>query len=165
MNTPRHRPMNPRCLRLITLLLLLFSLPSAFATPTTPTSDFTDNQDGTVTHKTTGLTWMRCAMGQTWTGSVCTGTATTYTYDAAKKLSYDFAGNSDWRLPNIAELQTIVERGTINPAIIVRCLIIHRLGHFGLLRPMWLVPVTLGMSISLAAMLVTTIGATFSLCG
>ncbi|MCF7987459.1 MAG: DUF1566 domain-containing protein [Methylovulum sp.] len=102
------------------LLLLSLFIGSAFAAPirqTTPTSDFVDNHDGTVTHKITGLMWMRCAMGQTWTGSVCTGTATTYTYDAAKKLSYDFAGNSDWRLPNIAELQTIVERGTINPAI------------------------------------------------
>ncbi|MDP2902572.1 MAG: hypothetical protein Q8N96_05635 [Methylovulum sp.] len=57
-------------------LLLLFTS-TAFATPTTPTSDFTDNNDGTVTHKTTGLTWMRCAMGQTWTGAACTGTADT----------------------------------------------------------------------------------------
>jgi len=101
----------------ITLLLLLGCVQSAFATPTTPTGDFIDNQDGTVTHKTTGLTWMRCALGQTWTGSTCSGTASTYTYDQAVALKHSFSGHSDWRLPNIAELQTIVERENINPAI------------------------------------------------
>ncbi|MDP2903634.1 MAG: DUF1566 domain-containing protein [Methylovulum sp.] len=102
--------------KLLLLFLLLFTS-AAFATPTTPTSDFTDNNDGTVTHKTTGLTWMRCAMGQTWTGSACTGTVKTYTYAKARRLTTSFAGFSDWRLPNIAELQTIVERENFNPAI------------------------------------------------
>jgi len=101
----------------ITLLLLLGCVQSAFATPTTPTGDFIDNQDGTVTHKTTGLTWMRCALGQTWTGSTCSGTASTYTYDEAVALKRSFAGHNDWRMPNIAELQTIVERDNVNPAI------------------------------------------------
>ncbi|MDP2903568.1 MAG: DUF1566 domain-containing protein [Methylovulum sp.] len=102
--------------KLLLLFLLLFTS-TAFATPTTPTSDFIDNNDGTVTHKTTGLTWMRCVLGQTWTGSTCTGTAQTYSYAKAKALTASFAGYSDWRLPNIAELQTIVERENISPAI------------------------------------------------
>ncbi len=102
-------------IKLLLLLLCLFA-GNAFATPTTPTSDFIDNRDGTVTHKTTGLTWMRCALGQTWTGSACSGTASTYTYDQAVALTGTFAGHSDWRLPNIAELQTIVERENYNPA-------------------------------------------------
>jgi hypothetical protein len=106
-----------RCvLQLITLLLLLGCVQAAFAMPTTPTGDFIDNQDGTVTHKTTGLAWMRCALGQKWTGSSCSGTASTYTYDQAVALKRSFAGHSDWRVPNIAELQTIVERGNYNPA-------------------------------------------------
>lgn len=105
-------------LRWILLLMTLFCcLQPAVATPTTPTSDFIDNKDGTVTHKTTGLTWMRCSMGQTWAGSACSGTASTYTYDTAIVLKSNFAGHGDWRLPNIAELQTIVERENINPAI------------------------------------------------
>lgn len=107
-----------RCVfQLITLLLLLGCVQSAFATPTTPTGDFIDNQDGTVTHKTTGLTWMRCALGQKWTGSSCSGTESTYTYEQAVALKRSFAGHSDWRVPNIAELQTIVEREHIYPAI------------------------------------------------
>ncbi len=103
--------------RLVVLLFLLSSVVLAHAAPTTPTADFTDNGDGTVTHKTTGLTWKRCAEGQTWTGSNCTGTAATYTYDQAAALTSSFAGKSDWRLPTIAELGTIVERSSVNPAI------------------------------------------------
>ncbi len=108
-----------RCvLQPITLLLLLLGcVQSAFATPTTPTGDFVDNKDGTVTHKTTGLTWMRCAMGQKWTGSSCSGTESTYTYEQAVALKRTFAGKSGWRLPNIAELQTLVERENTQPAI------------------------------------------------
>ena len=104
-------------LRLMTVFLLLSSVSPVFAVPTTPTSDFTDNGDGTVTHQKTGLTWMRCSLGQTWTGTTCSGTAQTYTYATAKKQTANFAGYSDWRLPNIAELQTIVERDNYYPAI------------------------------------------------
>jgi hypothetical protein len=101
------------------MLLLLCCLQPAFATPTTPSSDFEAYDDGTVKHKLTGLIWMRCAMGQTWDKATasCTGTAATYTWNAAMALKSDFAGKSDWRLPNIAELQTIVERENYNPAI------------------------------------------------
>ncbi|AGX86715.1 DUF1566 domain-containing protein [Candidatus Symbiobacter mobilis] len=83
----------------------------------TPTSDFTDNSDGTVTHKLTGLTWMRCAMGQTWTGATCSGTASTYTFDQAKALTSGFAGKTDWRLPSPWELISIVDYDNYNPAI------------------------------------------------
>ncbi len=107
--------------RLFSNLLLFFVFLLAFATPLfaqdTPTSDFTDNGDGTVTHQKTGLTWMRCSLGQTWTGTTCSGTAQTYSYYNAIQQTANFAGYSDWRLPNIAELQTIVERDNYYPAI------------------------------------------------
>jgi len=107
-----------RCvLQSVGLLLLLGGAQAAFALPTTPTGDFIDNKDGTVTHKTTGLTWMRCPLGQAWTGSMCSSGGFSYTYDQAVALKYSFAGKSDWRVPNIAELQTIVERENIEPAI------------------------------------------------
>jgi Protein of unknown function (DUF1566) len=105
--------------RSLLLLMLFVFCTAAFATPTTPTADFIDNNDGTVTHKTTGLVWMRCSMGQTWDKATanCTGTAATYPYAQAMSLTSTFASHSDWRLPNIAELQTIIERENYNPAI------------------------------------------------
>lgn len=45
----------------------------------TPTSRFTDNGNGTVTDTKTGIMWKRCAEGQIWTGSTCSGTAAGYT--------------------------------------------------------------------------------------
>ncbi|MBK6998564.1 MAG: DUF1566 domain-containing protein [Rhodoferax sp.] len=77
------------------------------------------NADGTVFDPKTGLTWMRCSMGQTWTGSTCLGTAATYTFDQANALTgtTTFANQSDWRMPNIRELQTIVDRSVYSPAI------------------------------------------------
>lgn len=98
-------------------MLVFLGTQVAFAVPTTPSSDFINNKDGTVTHKKTGLTWMRCQMGKTWTGSYCSGKAITYTHDQAVALTTIFSGKNDWRLPSIAELQTIVERESYHPAI------------------------------------------------
>ncbi|MFA7240743.1 MAG: DUF1566 domain-containing protein [Sulfuricellaceae bacterium] len=83
----------------------------------TPTADFIDNNDGTVTHKLTGLTWKRCAEGQTWIASTCSGTVLTYTWADATALTQSYAGNSDWRLPTVAEQLTIIERDNSNPAV------------------------------------------------
>ncbi len=85
----------------------------------TSSSTLQPNADGTVTDPKNGLTWMRCSMGQVWDGSSCNGTASTYTFDQANALTgmVTFAGQSDWRTPNIRELQTIVDRSVYNPSI------------------------------------------------
>jgi hypothetical protein len=92
---------------------------NATAVAETPTSAFTDNNDGTVTHNLTGLMWNRCAEGQTWGGSTCTGSATALTWAEALAQARDssFAGHTDWRLPNIKELESIVESCGFSPSI------------------------------------------------
>lgn len=70
---------------------------------------FTDNGDGTVTDASTGLTWKHCGEGQTWTGSNCAGPLTYYTWTAANALTNStYAGKSDWRVPSLTELQTLI---------------------------------------------------------
>ena len=71
---------------------------------------FTIHNNGTATDNITKLEWMRCALGQTWKGKTCVGKAKKYTWQKAKDIAKttDFAGYSDWRLPSIVELHTIV---------------------------------------------------------
>ncbi|HDY7831466.1 TPA: DUF1566 domain-containing protein [Vibrio vulnificus] len=85
----------------------------------TPTADFSDNGDGTVTHHKTGLIWQRCSLGQSWDGSDCIGTATTFTWELALAAAaqHSLGGFSDWRLPNKNELASIVEYRCWSPAI------------------------------------------------
>jgi len=84
-----------------------------------PDSRYIMATNGTVFDKKTGLIWMRCALGQTWNTSTCFGTPKTYTWQNALKAaeSVSFAGQSDWRLPNQKELQSLVENSCYLPAI------------------------------------------------
>lgn len=91
-------------------------------TPATPNANFTDNGDGTVRDKSTGLIWMRCALGQTWDGITCTGNAVAYTWQQALQQAddYTFAASSDWRVPSVKELASILENACNFPAINLR---------------------------------------------
>jgi hypothetical protein len=70
---------------------------------------FIDNKNGTVTFKTSGLTWQQCAVGQNWTGTTCNGNAKKMNWGEAMKLTSNFAGYNDWHLPTKEELMTLVE--------------------------------------------------------
>jgi len=91
--------------------------------PTAPTSDFIDNGNGAVTHTLTGLMWMRCSQGQVWNGTTCTGVASTFTWIGALNQASGFntgggfAGFTDWRVPNVKELQSIAEMQCTSPAM------------------------------------------------
>ncbi len=80
-----------------------------------PTPRFTDNNNGTVTDKLTGLIWMKnaTAFGQkTWADAL----------SAANGLASGSAGLTDgskagdWRLPNVRELQSLVDYGRSSPS-------------------------------------------------
>lgn len=74
---------------------------------------FTDNGDGTVTDNLTGLMWEKLSDDgsihdkdntYTWSNAFASKVATLN--------SESFAGYSDWRVPNVRELQTLVNFGT-----------------------------------------------------
>lgn len=72
----------------------------------------------TVSDQVTGLWWQGCSAGLA--GKMCeTGSAEAYTWH--KALAYceglSYGGHSDWRLPNRAELQSIVDYRLYSPAI------------------------------------------------
>ncbi len=67
---------------------------------------FMDNQDGTVTDSATDLTWQQSEPGNmAWESAVnyCEGLS--------------LGNKSDWRLPNIKELASIIDDALVNPAI------------------------------------------------
>jgi len=68
---------------------------------------FVDNEDGTVTDTCTGLMWQKDTPREifTWAEALrhCEGLT--------------LAGHSDWRLPNMLEIQTIIDYGRSMPAI------------------------------------------------
>jgi len=78
-----------------------------------------DGRTGTVTDSRTGLMWKKCSEGQTWNGSACSGAWEAFSWSAALALGVkERTGNySDWRLPNIKELRSLVEECRVDPAI------------------------------------------------
>lgn len=86
--------------------------------PTTPDASFTIAPDGTTIDNSTGLMWMRCSLGQEWNGNTCSGSAAAVSWADALKAAenQEFAGYTDWRLPNKNELESIVEGRCSLPA-------------------------------------------------
>jgi len=85
---------------ILALCFLLFTFINVMA------GDFTDNGDGTVTDNNTGLIWQQGEGGQkTWEDAIsyCEGLS--------------LAGYTDWRLPNIKELESITDDTLYDPAI------------------------------------------------
>ncbi len=87
---------------------------------TTPATQFTDHGDGTVTDNKTGLMWKKCVEGQDLL--TCSGSAASYNWKDALEQAQTvngsgFAGYTDWRVPNIKELASIVEEQCYAPAI------------------------------------------------
>lgn len=76
-------------------------------TPSILPNHFTDNGNGTITDNLTQLVWQKIP------------STTTSTWEQA--LTYaeglNLAGNTDWRLPNIKELQSLNDENITNPAV------------------------------------------------
>jgi len=84
---------------------------------TTSESRFTDNADGTFGDNLTGLTWLsvrQCIFEQTWSSAI------SYVNQLSAGVSFctelnDGSAIGDWRLPNINELQSLVNYGKHSP--------------------------------------------------
>jgi len=92
--------------------LLLF-LPTHFASA----AAFSDNGDGTITDASSSLMWEKCDFGKATT--TCAGAASTFSFANASTTCKNLrlVSQSDWRIPQVAELDTIVDRTKQNPSI------------------------------------------------
>lgn len=77
------------------------------------------NNNTEVLDKKTGLIWQRCALGMSWNGSTCAGTATNHNWENALAQAATVANTTQtaWRLPNIKELKSLVETACYDQAI------------------------------------------------
>lgn len=59
----------------------------------------------------TGLIWMRCSLGQSWSNGNCNGGAKKYLWnivDSVYENKISFGGYDDWRVPSAPELNTLL---------------------------------------------------------
>ena len=106
----------------LTILLIFSSLAVSqeckdSITASTPDSRFSINGQE-VTDTVTGLIWQKCPLGKT--GSDCSaGSIQSLTWEGALQAAVTEAQitGKGWRLPNIKELNSIVEEKCVDPAI------------------------------------------------
>lgn len=68
----------------------------------------------TVIDSKTNLVWARCSVGQTWDGATCMGASSDFTHEEAM---IHVKNQNGWRLPNVREMRSIVDKGCADPAI------------------------------------------------
>ena len=78
---------------------------------------FTDNGDGTVTDNCTGLQWQKDTADVNGNGQVQFSDQVLWCEALVFCSGLSFAGHTDWRLPNVRELESIVDHGRFSPAI------------------------------------------------
>lgn len=99
------------------LVLLILGIVSRIPVHAAP---FVVSSDGLeVTDTQTGLIWQRCAVGMQWNQKTCTGTPQYFMWYEALPAAQDQARATGkvWRVPNVKELATILDRSHINQAI------------------------------------------------
>lgn len=93
-------------------LIMLFLLSTMWANAAT----YVENVDGTVTDTITGLVWLKnadCFGFRNWQDALAVSNTLA---DGQCGLS-DKSKPGDWRLPNINELESLVDRGYFSPSV------------------------------------------------
>lgn len=83
---------------------------------------FVQFDNGLTIDATTNLMWATCSVGQGFEPGGCSGSASSMSWSqslqAVEQLNADgFLGFADWRMPNVSELDSIVERACTDPTI------------------------------------------------
>lgn len=88
---------------------------------TSPSARFTVNGDGTVSDLQTGLMWQQCSFGQTFNDELnqCEGATQQLNWGEALRgaSNSELAAYTDWQVPNIKELASILEHQCVQPSI------------------------------------------------
>ncbi len=82
-----------------------------------PSPRFTDNSNGTVTDNLTGLIWLKNANFKAGSRTWAQALSDCATLNSGEGGLTDGAVEGDWRLPNLRELQSLIDHGRSNPAI------------------------------------------------
>ncbi|CAN8138840.1 exported hypothetical protein [uncultured Thiomicrorhabdus sp.] len=113
-------------------LLIVLGVSNAYAQAcyegalaSTASVGFVNNGDGTLSHTSSNLMWKICSQGQELSagGGQCVGNVEEKNWQQALQTARDlnqtggFAGYTDWRLPNIKELASIMELQCVAPVI------------------------------------------------
>ena len=82
-------------------------------------SQYHDNGNGTITDQETGYTWFRCSAGQTWSDGKCKGRAIVRNFEDAQAWAAQaqVANLTNWRIPEIDEMSSIIEKDCRSPAV------------------------------------------------
>lgn len=75
------------------------------------TVSYIDNRDGTITDKQSNLMWKKCSEGQLYNkkeNTCAEGLTKYYKWKEANEISTNFANYSDWRVPDLRELSTLI---------------------------------------------------------
>ncbi len=88
--------------------------------PSTISNHFIDNGDGTITDNLTNLVWQKIGFSDSLSWEDALHFADTCSY----------SGHSDWRLPNIKELQSINDESRIGPSINTAFFANAVIGHY-----------------------------------
>ncbi|MBI4604895.1 MAG: DUF1566 domain-containing protein [Planctomycetes bacterium] len=86
-----------------------------YATGCPPEGRFVDNGDGTVTDACTGLMWLQATFDTGGDGRATTDDMRTWQEALQFCEGLQFAGSSDWRLPNVRELWSIIDHESRYP--------------------------------------------------